>query len=135
MSFTDLASNPSGLSLEDSMELNLEDYVADAPGRTKTLRLEFPIIVEGKSTERGEYSDEITDLTFRRPCAKDLDILENTRLAAYAMSRQFIAALTDLAIQKIDKLDSDDQHRAMAVAFGFLPKPRSRPPGETTPPT
>lgn len=112
----------------DPSDVDLEGYVDDGERGRKILRLEYPI--EVKITEgSGDHTEEVNHIEFRRPIARDLDMLDSlaSGKAVMAGSRKFVAALVfgdnRITERKISEMDAEDMMRAMAVCFGFFQKP------------
>lgn len=115
----------------DPSDVDLTDFVEDGEKGRKILRLAYPIevtITDGS----GIQVEEVGYIEFRRPIARDLDMLDSlaSGKAVMAGSRKFVAALVfgDNRIneRKIADMDAEDMMRAMAVCFGFFQKPSQK---------
>lgn len=112
----------------DPNEVSLEGYVEDGEEGRKVLRLDYPIKVT-VTDGSGSHAEEVEHIEFRRPIARDLDLLDSlaSGKAVMAGSRKFVAALVyqdnRISLRKIEELDAEDMMRAMAVCFGFFQKP------------
>ena len=115
----------------DPSDVDLEGYVDGGERGRKVLRLEYPIDVNITDSS-GDHTEEIKHIEFRRPIARDLDLLDSMASGKSVMagSRKFVATLVygDNRIneRKIAEMDAEDMMRAMAVCFGFFQKPSQK---------
>lgn len=115
----------------DPADVDLTGFVEDGDQGRKVLRLEYPIEVTVKDGS-GSQVETVEYIEFRRPIARDLDLLDSlaSGKAVMAGSRKFVAALvyqdSRISLRKIEELDAEDMMRAMAVCFGFFQKPSQK---------
>ena len=77
-------------------------------------------IVLTKRSSQGETTEEITELTLRRPKAKDLRIMDKP-MGEVAKTIELIAALSGHPTKVIDEVDGEDLEALGKVIEGFTP--------------
>lgn len=116
--------------LDQEMDLDMEEYLREDLDGTKILALKYPYKVSKKTGNQPAEEVDVTELSFRRPRAGDLDLLEKiTEKRVFGPTRQFVSALCKVSDDTIkNRMDSEDFFRAMEVAMSFLPQPKRKMP-------
>jgi len=107
-------------------DLDLDAYLTVNPDGTKDLRVQYPIDIEVKDG-RGARTEKLDRLHFRRPCGKEMDMLEAIgEKETFKRIRAIAGSLTGHDPRVLERLDVDDLTRLQKVTLDFFPQPRPK---------
>lgn len=84
-------------------------------------RLKLPVTLRFRQTDGSEREEQITELTLRRPTAKDLRVVDSFGGQMVGMMIALIAALSGQTVEVIERLDAEDFGDLSDVVGDFLP--------------
>ncbi|MDM7928661.1 phage tail assembly protein [Blastomonas fulva] len=84
-------------------------------------RLKLPVTLRFRQSDGSEREEQITELTLRRPTAKDLRVVDSFGGQMVGMMIALIAALSGQTVEVIERLDAEDFGDLSDVVGDFLP--------------
>lgn len=84
-------------------------------------RLKHPVTLKFRQAGGEEREESITELTLRRPTAKDLRMVDDYGTRIIAMTIALVSSLSELDVEVIERIDAEDFGELAEIVGGFLP--------------